>query len=144
MPAAVKRTRYAADRNGPICLLLDVRGQARDATIQVYSYGKGKIVSIPRKVIKIETEGAMRWAAVTVPRWLANAEGLHGKPEFAAVPAGFSLAKLGDTRSQQQKRDDAERSLAQYIVDQQNKYRRLPGQRLNSHKADRRNGHLFA
>ncbi len=134
-----RQTKYAADRNGPICLLLDVRGQARERTLEVYSYGKGKVVSIPRKVINIETSGT-RWAAVTVPRWLANAEGLHGRPDLPPVATGFLREKQGI----QLTADDAERSLAQYVVDQQNRNRRVHGQRWGSFKADRRNGNIFA
>ena len=140
MPSARLQTRYAADRNGPICLLLDVRGQARDRTIQVYSYGKKKVVSIPRKCIRIETEGAKRWAAVTVPRWLANVEGLHGRPDLQPVMSGFCRDKQGIKLT----RDDAERELAQFVVDQQNRHRRLPGQLPGNFKADRRNANIFA
>lgn len=138
--STARQTRYAADRNGPICLLLDVRGQARDRTIEVYSYGKKKVVSIPRKCIRIETEGAKRWAAITVPRWLANVEGLHGRPDLQPVMSGFCRDKQQVKLTQ----DDAERELAQFVVDQQNRYRRLPGQRLNSHKRDRFNANIFA
>lgn len=144
MPSTARQTKYAADRNGPICLLLDVRGQAREHSLQVYSYGKRRVVSIPRKVIRIETDGAKRWAAVTVPRWLANAEGLHGFPDLPPVMSGFCRQHTVDDRTDIQKRDDAERELAQFVVDQANRFRRLPGQRLNAHKADRFNGHSFA
>ena len=68
MPSTARQTKYAADRNGPICLLLDVRGQAREHSLQVWSYGKRRVVSIPRKVIRIETPDNQRWLAVTVPR----------------------------------------------------------------------------
>ncbi len=141
---AARQTKYAADRNGPICLLLDVRGQAREHSLQVYSYGKKRVVSIPRKVIRFETDGTKRWAAITVPRWLANAEGLHGRPDLPPVMSGFLRDRQVDNRTDIEKRDDAERALAQFVVDQANKYRRLPGQRLNSHKADRFNGNIFA
>jgi hypothetical protein len=144
MPSTIRKTRYAADRDGMVCLLLDVRGQARAQSLQVYSYSKGAVVNLPRSQIKIETENAKRWAAVSVPRWLAQREGLYGKPELPAIPTGFSLTKLGDTRTIDQKRDDAERELAQYVVDQQNRYRCLPGQRLHSPKGDRRNASIFA
>jgi len=144
MPSTARQTKYAADRNGPICLLLDVRGQAREHSLQVYSYGKRKVVSIPRKMIRLETEGVKRWAAVTVPRWLANAEGLHGRPELPPVMSGFCRDRTVDTRTEIEKRDDAERALAQYVVDQENKYRRLPGQHISSHKRDRFNANIFA
>lgn len=144
MPNASRQTRYAADRNGPICLLLDVRGQARDTTLQVYSYGKRRVVSIPRKMIRIETPDALRWAAITVPRWLANAEGLHGRPDLPPVMSGFCRLHAPDQRTVDMVREDAERSIAELIVSQQNRYRRLPGQRLSSHKADRFNGNIFA
>jgi hypothetical protein len=144
MPATARLTRYAADRNGLICLLLDVRGQARQQSLQVYSYSKSKVVSLPRKLIRIETENAKRWAAVSVPRWLANAEGLHGKPEMPPVMSGFCRQQAADTRTDIQKRDDAERELAQYIVDRENRYRRLPGQRMGSFKKDRLNANIFA
>jgi hypothetical protein len=144
MPSPARQTKYAADRNGPICLLLDVRGQAREHSLQVYSYGKRKVVSIPRKMIRLETEGVKRWAAVTVPRWLANAEGLHGRPELPPVMSGFCRDRMVDTRTDTEKRDDAERALAEYIVDQENKYRQSPGRRLANFKGDRRNANIFA
>lgn len=144
MPSTARQTRYAADRNGPICLLLDVRGQAREQSLQVWSYGKRRVVSIPRKLIRIETEHAKRWAAVTVPRWLANVEGLHGRPDLHPVMSGFCRQQAVDTRTDIEKRDDAERSLAQFVVDQANKYRRLPGQRMGSMKKDRLNANIFA
>jgi hypothetical protein len=144
MPSSARRTRYAADRDGMICLLLDIRGQARVQSLQVWSYGWKRVVNIPRGRIKIETENAKHWAAVSVPRWLAQREGLYGGPQLQPLPTGFCLAKTVDTRTDNEKRDDAERSLAQFVVDQQNKFRRLPGQRLNSHKADRFNGNIFA
>jgi len=144
MPSTARQTKYAADRNGPICLLLDVRGQAREHSLQVYSYGKRKVVSIPRKMIRLETEGVKRWAAVTVPRWLANAEGLHGMPELPPVMSGFCRDRTVDTRTDIEKRDDAERALAQYVVDQENKYRPSPGRRLTNFKGDRRNANIFA
>jgi hypothetical protein len=142
-------TRYAADRDGKICLLLDVRGQARDRTLQVFSYGMNEVVSIPRfkwdsriPLITIETPQAKRWAAVTVPRWYRNKYGLF-EPPLAPVMSGFCRQNIVDARADHEKRDDAERSLAQYVVDSENKYRRLPGQHLPDVKADRRNANIF-
>lgn len=139
------QTRWAADRDGLICVLLEVRGNAREHSLQVWSYGKKKVVSLPRRLIQIETDITnKRWAAISVPRWLANTEGLHGRPDLHPVATGFCLAKGGDARTDQQKQDDAERSMAQWVVDHKNKYKRLPGQRWNSHKTDRRNGNIFS
>jgi hypothetical protein len=144
------RTRYAADTDGLVCLLLDIRGQARPNSLQVFSYSKGRVVSLPRRrrdgreLIRNETPNAKRWAAVSVPRWLAQAEGLYGKPDLPPVVPGFCRQASADTRSDQEKRDDGERALAQYVVDHQNKYRKLPGQSLSSFKADRRNANIFA
>jgi hypothetical protein len=144
MPAALKRTRYAADRDGIVCLLLDIRGQARAYSLQVFSYSKGAVVNLPRSQIKIETENAKRWAAVSVPRWLAQREGLYGRPELPVLMPEFCREHSYDMRTPQMMREDAERGLAQYVVDQKNRYRRLPGERLQDGKSDVRNGAIFA
>lgn len=143
-------TRYASDSDGLVCLLLDIRGNARDRTLEVFSYGKGEVVSIPRfkwasriPQIKIETPDAKRWAAVTVPRWYRNKYGLFA-PDLPPIDTGFCQQFKIETRTDQQKRDDAERDLAQYIVKRENKYRRLEGQRWNAFKSDRRNGNIFS
>ena len=144
------RTRYAADTDGMICLLLDVRGQARANSLQVFSYSKGRVVSLARRyrdgreLIRIETPEAKRWAAVSVPRWLAIREGLYGKPDLPLIVSGFCREFTTDTRDEKQKRDDAERELAQYVVDQENRYRKLPGQTLTNVRADRRNANISA
>jgi hypothetical protein len=146
----VARTRYAADTEGMVCLLLDIRGQARQNSLQVFSYSKGRVVSLPRRrrdgreLIRIETPDATRWAAVSVPRWLANSEGLYGKPDLPPVMSGFCRLHAPDNRTVDMVREDAERDIAELIVSQLNKYRRLPGQRMSSHKADRLNANLFA
>lgn len=148
MPA--RQTKYAANRDGMVCLVLDVRGQARATSLQVFSYSKGLVVNLPRRarngreLVRVETPEAKRWAAVSVPRWLANAEGLYGKPPLPALVSGFCREAAPDLRTQQQKMDDGERELAQYVVDQANKYRRLPGQTLQGGKGDLRNGAIFA
>jgi hypothetical protein len=155
MPSTATRTRYAADTDGMVCLLLDIRGQARPNSLQVFSYSLGKIVDLPtgaykngprrgRKIIRNETPDAKRWAAVSVPRWLAQAEGLYGRPQLPPIISGFCREFTPDTRSDQEKRDDGERELAQYIVDRENRYRRLPGQRLQFGKSDIRNGAISA
>ena len=144
MTAPARKTRYAADRDGIVCLLLDIRGQARAHSLQVYSYSKSKVVNLPRSQIKIETENAKRWAAVSVPRWLAQREGLHGKPDLPPVMSAFCREHCTDMRTPQMIRDDGERKLAEYIVDQQNRYRRLPGERLSDGKSDLRNGAIFS
>src|SRR5258708_33180788 len=150
MPSSATRTKYAADTDGTVCLLLDIRGQARPNSLQVFSYSKDRVVSLPRRrrdgreLIRVETPDAKRWAAISLPRWLAQAEGLYGKPELPALMSGFCREHSTDMRSPQMIRDDAERELAQYIVDRENKYRKLPGQTLNSFKGDRRNANIFA
>lgn len=138
MSRIVRQTRYAADRDGLVCLLLDVRGQAREHSVQVYSYGKKRVVSIPRKLIQLETPENKRWSAISVPRWLANREGLHGHPRLDPVMPGFCRDKQGVSLTA----EDAEREMAQWVVNHKNKYRRLPGQRLISHKADRYLGRI--
>ncbi len=144
------RTRYAADTDGMVCLLLDIRGQARPNSLQVFSYSKGRMVSLPRKrrdgreLIRNETPDARRWAAVSVPRWLAQAEGLYGKSNLPPVMPEFCRESCTDMRTPQMVRDDAERALAEYVVSQQNRYRKLPGQRLDSFKFDRGSGGAFA
>jgi hypothetical protein len=149
------RTKYASDREGPICLLLDVRGNAREKnTLQVWSYSKGCIVKLPRyyktgpnrgrPIIEIVSRDAVRWNAVSVPRWLARAEGLYGKPDLPPIVTNFCREATADVRTPQQKSDDAERELAQYLVDRENRYRVLPGQRRSSPRADARNGAISA
>jgi hypothetical protein len=150
MPSAARRTRYAADTDGMVCLLLDLRGQARQSSLQVFSYSKGRVVNLPRRrrdgreLVRIETPTAKRWAAVSVVRWLANAEGLWGKPQLPPVMSGFCREYCTDMRTPQMIRDDGERELAQSVVDYANRYRKLPGQRLGNNKDDRRNGAMFA
>jgi hypothetical protein len=150
MPSSATRTKYAADTDGMVCLLLDIRGQARPNSLQVFSYSKGRVVSLPRRrrdgrdLIRIETPDAKRWSAISLPRWLAQAEGLYGKPELPPIMSGFCREFTTEIRTPQMIRDDAERELAQYIVDRENKYRKLPGQRLQDGKADLRNGAMFA
>lgn len=148
------RTKYAADTHGMICLLLDIRGQARPNSLQVWSNGKGCIVSLPRfyangsragqPIIRIETENAKRWAAVSVPRWLMHREALYGDPDLQPVMTEFCRAHCTGMRTPQMARDDAERSLAEYVVAQENKYRRLPGEFWTSVKGERRNAAIFA
>lgn len=146
MPNTAKRTRYAAAYDDWICLLLDVRGQASPYNLLVWSYGKNAAVKLSYKyrngkpMIRNETPESKRWCAVSVPRWLANKEGLHGKPDLPAVETEFCRASHEDTRTEQQKRDDHERSLAQFVVDHQNKYTKLPGQRWGMAKSDYSNG----
>jgi hypothetical protein len=149
------KTRYAADTDGMVCLLLDIRSQARPNSLLVFSYSKGRVVSLPtgayksgpkagRAIIRNETPNAKRWAAVSVPRWLANSEGLYGKPNLPPVMSEFCREHCTDMRTPQMKQDDAERALAQYVVDHENKYRKLPGERLQDGKSDLRNGSIFA
>jgi hypothetical protein len=143
------RTRYAADTDGMVCLLLDIRGQARPNSLQVFSYSKGRVVSLPRRrrdgreIVRIETPNAKRWAAVSVPRWLALAEGLYGKPELPPVMTDFCREHSTDMRTPQMIRDDAERSLAQYVVESENRYRKLPGQVAGFSKLDYVSGRAF-
>lgn len=149
MMTALKRTRYATDTDGMICLLLDIRGQARPNSLQVFSYSQGKVVNLPRRqrdgrdLIRIETPEAKRWAAVSVPRWLANREGLHGKPDLQPVMSGFCRQFTPDTRTAQERIDDGERSLAEYVVSRENKYRRTPDQRAGFSKRDYISGRAF-
>lgn len=147
--SALKKTRWAADTDGMVCLLLDIRGQARPNSLQVFSYSKGCVVNLPRRqkngreMVRIETPEAKRWAAVSVPRWLANREGLYGKPDLPPVMSGFCREFSVDTRTVQERMDDGERSLAEYVVSQQNKYRRLPGQNMGFGKRDYSMGRAF-
>lgn len=154
MGATATRTRYAADTGGMVCLLLDIRGQARANSLQVFSYSKGRVVSLPltyrtgpkagQPIIKNETPGAKRWAAVSVPRWLMNAEGLYKSANLQPVMPDFCREHCTDMRTPQMIQDDGERKLAEYIVESQNKYRRTPGQHLGGGKSDYRNGAIFA
>lgn len=140
---AAFRTKYAADPDGMVCLLLDIRGNARDRTLQVFSYGKGEIVNLPRfkygtrePQIVIETPNAKRWAAVTVPRWYRNKYGLFGGPAQEPVMSGFCREHCTDMRTPQMVRDEGERELALYVVSRENRYRRMPGQRAGMTQRD--------
>ncbi len=135
MPA-IARTRYAANTDGMVCLMLDIRGRAREKSLQVYSYGQGRVVNLPRALIVIETPDARRWAAVSVPRWLMNREGLWGKPDLPPVMSGFCREHSCDMRTPDMIRDEGERALAEYIVNFQNRYRRLAGQHDGLNRAD--------
>lgn len=89
-------TKYAADKNGIITLLVDVRGQAQERSIRVWSPGKKKAINLPRSLIQIHNDEFRRWAAVSLPRWLANDRGLHGatvEPYNKADEAEQRLAK---------------------------------------------------
>lgn len=128
------QARYAASRATYICVLLDVRNQAKPKSLQVWSKRKGKIVNLPRKdrdgfpIIEIISREFNRWAAVDVPRWLIDAESLwdDGSEESAV----FERSQMIGPQLCQQIRDDAEWRLEKYEVDYANKYRRLPGQHL--------------
>ena len=124
MPALARQTKYAQNRDGMICVLCDVRGQARPASIQVWSHSNKKIVDLPRSRVKIETPDARRWMAISMPRWLMNREALWYAPE--PVMNDFCRANSTDIRTPQQIVDDAERSIAQYEVTRANRYRRTP------------------
>lgn len=102
-------------RNEPICILADIRGDDPNRkSIQIWSYGHGKVINLPRsKILRNFTPGAKAWAAITVPRWLVNAERLWGGP---TEPNG----------------EDGERRIAEYVVDRENKYTRRPGQRAST------------
>lgn len=121
-----KQSRAAAATDDTLCLLLDVRGQSRPQSLQVWSYAKQKVVSLPRSLIRMQTPNAKRWHAVMVPRWLMTREGLYHAHE--REPSAVAQESIVDTRTRQERCDDAERSLAQTVCDMENRYRRLPGQ----------------
>jgi hypothetical protein len=150
MPSTARQTKYAANQDRNICMLLDVRGNARDLTLQVWSPGEGKIVNLPRfefgtrtPRITNHTPDHQRWCAITVPAWYRKRYGLYGY-NLPPVMSGFCRLHAPDHRTVEMVREDAERDISEYIISQQNRYRRLPGQRLSSHKADRFNGNIFA
>jgi hypothetical protein len=150
MTSTARQTKYAADHDGMVCVLVDVRSRARPHVLLVWSYSKNEIVKLPyryrngRELTRVETPEAKRWAAVSMPRWLANDRGLHGRPDLPAPLSGFCASATPDTRTEQQKIDDGERDLAQYVVEQANKYRKLPGQTFQGGKGDARNGAIMA
>lgn len=125
MTALARQTRYASDREGKLCVLCDVRGQARPASIQVWSHSKGAIVNLPRRLITIETPNYKRWVAISMPRWLMNREALWYAPP--PVMSEFCRHHSQEMRMPQMIADDGERSIAQYIVERNNRYRRTPG-----------------
>lgn len=123
MAHARRRQPASADR---LCLILELKGQARPKSLQVWSYAKNKTVSLPRSLIQIETPNATRFAAATVPRWLMNREGLWFRHP-RSIPE-FCRQSSADERSAQQRRDDAEFSAAEATCDLKNRYIRLPDQ----------------
>lgn len=145
----VARTKYAADRYKMICVLADVRGRASDTHLLVWSYTKSELVKLPyfyrsgATLTRDETPAAKRWAAVSVPTWLANAEGLHGKPDLPPIMSGFCRDHCYDMRTPAMVRDEAERALAQGIVDYENRHRRLPGQHVGFSRSDYVSGRAF-
>ena len=150
MPSTALRTKYAADTDKMICLVLDVRGRASETHLLVWSYTKNKAVKLPYRyrngaeITRIETPELTRWCAVSVRSWLATAEGLHGKPDLPPVMSELCRQNSYDMRTPRMIREEGERAIAEYVVSQQNKYRRLPGQRLHNLKGDRRNANIFA
>lgn len=144
------RTKYAAATDEMICLLLDIRGQAKPHSLLVWSYKYQQIVKLPyfyrngRPLIRNETPDAKRWAAISVPRWLVNRECLHTLPNLPPVMSEFCREHCSDMRTPQMIRDDGERELAEFVVERENRHRRLPGQRWEGGKGDRRNGAIFA
>jgi hypothetical protein len=146
MPSTAKRTRYASDADGMVCLLLDIRGRANQHNLHVWSYAKGCVVNLPyryrtgkmagRALTTILTPEAKRWGAVLVPRWLANDRGLHAKPPLPPIVPEFCRQRTVDTRTAQERRDDGERALAEYVVSRQNKYRKMPSQIWGASKRD--------
>lgn len=79
-PIRTARKKPAPDPDSMTCLLCDIRGQAREKSLQVWSHGKGAIVNVPRSKIQVLNPEHGHWAAIVIPRWLARAEGLYGIP----------------------------------------------------------------
>ncbi|MDB5618538.1 hypothetical protein [Tardiphaga sp.] len=101
------------DPKESVCILADVRDQSRPASVQVYSYGKEKIINLPRSIMTVHTPRATHWWAVSIPRWLVDKEGLWGG-EPAADPG------------------DAERIAASRIIKFENRDVMRPGDRTHS------------
>jgi hypothetical protein len=132
-----------------ICLLLDIRGQAKPHSLLVWSYKYQQIVKLPylyrngRQLIRNETPEAKRWAAVSVPRWLVNRECLHTLPNLPPSMPEFCREHCTDMRTPQMIRDDGERALAEFVVDRENRYRRTPGQSWGFTKNDYASARAF-
>lgn len=110
--------------NERLCLVLELRGQAREKSIQVFSAGKNKVVSIPRSLIQIHMTDAQYYCAVTVPRWLMHREGL-----YASTPATKpSPWPQRDERTIQEIKANGDAERAIFIAAYENRYRRMPGQ----------------
>ncbi len=149
MSSTARKTKCAANQDGMVCFLLDVRGRASQHYLRVWSYSKNKEIDLPYRyrgkvLTRDETPESKKWAAVSVVRWLANKETLWTKPKLPALVPEFCRQSAPDLRTEQEKIDDGERALAQYVVDQANKYLTLPGQHLQDGKGDARNGAIFA
>jgi len=98
-----------------VCILADVRvNDPARKSVQVWSYGRKRIVNLPRSLIRNHTHEAQHWAAISLPRWLVNKELLWDEPEAAeGVDA----------------EPNSERRTAEYVVGRENKYVLRPGQR---------------
>lgn len=92
--------------NDRVCVVCDLREYARPNSIQVWSHGKKAMVSLPRKLIWIESgmDLPAKWIAVTMPRWLASREklwshdgsipGLYEMDDQDSLRAAMSLARI--------------------------------------------------
>lgn len=127
--------------NETVCILADIRNQSRPASLQIWSYGLEKVVSLPRKLIRNHTHEAQRWAAVSAPRWLVNKERLWGGPATPYVPRDDNCT---DMKTLQMAREDGERDVAEYVIKRENRHTLRPGERWQEGKADRRNGAIMA
>jgi hypothetical protein len=119
------------DRGHPmetVCILADIRNNSRPASLQIWSYGLEKVVSLPRKLIRNHTHEAQRWAAISAPRWLVNKERLWGGPPGQHIErTDYSM----DMQTPTMAREHGERTTAEYVIRRENEYVRRPGQRMS-------------
>jgi hypothetical protein len=132
------------DRGHPmetVCILADIRNNSRPASLQIWSYGLEKVVSLPRKLIRNHTHEAQRWAAISAPRWLVNKERLWGGPATPHVPRSDYCT---DMKTPQMSREDGERDVAEYVINRENRHIKRPGEHWEHGRSDRRNGAIMA
>lgn len=135
MPAATaRRTRYAANLPAKICVLVELAEPAKTHGVTILTNtpeGRQFLAFKTRNPIAdvtLETEGAKRWAAITMTRWLRN----KVKPRGCTLPpvmTEWCRAQTIDTRSDSERWDDNERARAEYAVKSNNRGRLDDGQR---------------
>lgn len=126
-PIAAARRKPAPEPDSKTCLLCDIRGQARDKSIQIWSHGKQRAVDVPRSLIEVLNPDHGHWAAIVMPRWKAREQGLYG------IPANTAAADPKTEMVDRAERAIAELSIRNWLSEQKRQQRqrdRKPRQRV--------------